>query len=109
MSHPDAAWSQWYCAPEGLDEELCWHVPQRERNGPTSRKRSWMISVDSCSRCALNFTRSNPMKRLTLSLAALAVIAGTIPVMAADLPAKPPLKSALTPVAPSPFQLFIHG
>ncbi len=49
------------------------------------------------------------MNRLILSLAALAVIAGTIPVMAADLPAKPPLKSALTPVAPSPFQLFIHG
>jgi opacity protein-like surface antigen len=54
------------------------------------------------------------MNRLTLSLAALSMIAGIgapglVPlVMAADLPAKPLVKAPVA-VAPSPFYIFAHG
>jgi len=49
------------------------------------------------------------MNRSTLSLAALAVIAGSGPVMAADLPPKPPLKAIAAPTVASPFYVFVHG
>ncbi len=29
----------------------CGHFSRRERVGPTSRRRTWMILVDSCRRC----------------------------------------------------------
>lgn len=50
MSHPDAAFSDTYVAPHGLDDEPCRHSVRRQRSGPTS-KMSFMITVDSCGWC----------------------------------------------------------
>lgn len=53
MSHPDSAFRpDYYCAPEGVPGDLCRHSPRRQRSGPTSRRRSFMILVDSCGWCA---------------------------------------------------------
>ncbi len=49
-SHSDAAFSQHYCAPEGVPKEQCRHYPSRQRSGPTGRKR-FLLLVDSCGRC----------------------------------------------------------
>jgi hypothetical protein len=51
MSHPDAAWSPYYLAPLGVDDDPCRHYASRKRVGPTSRKRTFMILVDECGRC----------------------------------------------------------
>jgi len=41
-----------YIAPTGLKDETCAHIfLRRERVGPTSRKKSWMVLVDTCYRC----------------------------------------------------------
>ena len=48
--HPDAAWSPYYMAPDGLPNEPHKHVPSEHcRVGPTSRRKSFMIGVKSCS------------------------------------------------------------
>lgn len=52
MMHPDVAWSLTYEAPAGIAGDPCRHTHgTRCRVGPTSRRRSFMILVDSCGWC----------------------------------------------------------
>jgi hypothetical protein len=52
--HPDIAWTPWYRAPDGVPNEECRHRVIRESVGPTSRRRSFSIVVDSCRDCGRN-------------------------------------------------------
>ena len=51
MSHPDSAWSATYIGPIGVSNEPCQHVLVRYNVGPTSRRRSFALRVDTCVRC----------------------------------------------------------
>ena len=52
MSHPDIAWTPYYTAPRGVENDWCCHTTwNRMRVGPTSRRRAFMILVDSCGWC----------------------------------------------------------
>lgn len=59
---PDAAWSSYYVAPRGVDDDPCRHKPlTRKRIGPTSRKRAWMILVDECGWCGRVVRSAEPL------------------------------------------------
>ena len=44
-------WSSTYFAPVGIDGDPCRHSLVRQRVGPTSKSKSFMILVDCCGRC----------------------------------------------------------
>lgn len=50
MSHPDQAWSPYYCSPAGLENDPCKHSSRRLRVAPTGRKL-FSVLVDDCGYC----------------------------------------------------------
>jgi hypothetical protein len=52
MSHPDTAWSpNRYVGPRGVEGDPCRHYGQRQRVGPYSKAKTFMLLVDSCCWC----------------------------------------------------------